>query len=77
MDLSNYHRPAFGPSRLGLRFGLSPRGLNVALGTYIYIYIYIYMCVCVCVCVCVSIAAPFAVDKKSLNRLSAVFCMQL
>ena len=73
MDLSNYHRPAFGPSRLGLRFGLSPRGLNVALGTHIYIYIYM----CVCVCVCVSIAAPFAVDKKSLNRLSAVFCMQL
>ena len=33
MGLPNYPRPAFGPSRLGLRFGLAQRGLDIALGT--------------------------------------------
>ena len=32
MGLPNYPRPAFGPSGLGLRFGLAQRGLDIALG---------------------------------------------
>ena len=32
MGLPNYPRPAFGPSGLGLRFGLMQRGLDIALG---------------------------------------------
>ena len=32
MGLQNYPRPVFGPSELGLRFGLAQRGLDIALG---------------------------------------------
>ena len=34
MDLSIYPRSTFGPSGSGLRFGLLPRGLGIALGAY-------------------------------------------
>ena len=32
MGLPTYPRPTFGPSRLGLHFGLAQRGLYIALG---------------------------------------------
>ena len=32
MNLPTYPRPTFGPSGLGLRFGLPQRGLYIALG---------------------------------------------
>ena len=32
MSLPTYPRPTFGPSGLGLRFGLAQRGLYIALG---------------------------------------------